>query len=453
MRGIRFACLGALVACGAKTALLPGSGGGATGSGGSSGGAGPTGPLAVLCTSAMLDGAPTPTRAYCPTRAGQAPFRGPRGPRVAWSKKPFTIDDAESFFPAQTVVDPTGRAYVMVDASPINQQGGPNRLTAVESDGTIAWTRSFPQPQSGLTLGKDGTLWLTGPDLIGLSADGTTVVDVPIGAPADGGFGLTPAPYGDLAIGADGTLYLASGYAFDNAGAIERITRSGAVLWQYSWSNADPLVSAFLLTPADAVIDVSGGNLSKLDPAGNVAWQSFVSGGVSACDSTGDVYVLEGTGRANPSLQVVDGAGATVRSVSLGLPQMTVDASQLAVAGDGTAVVLVADEITSPGQTKSHVVVMAVDTALGPRWTTAFDVTLPFDPAELSAHYGVFVDAAGTVVVTAGHVAGLDLSSGSIVWTLDAPEPQSCLRPAVLGAGGSIVATQCDGTVFLGRDP
>jgi hypothetical protein len=80
-------------------------------------------------------------------------------------------------------------------------------------------------------------------------------------------------------------------------------------------------------------------------------------------------------------------------------------------------------------------------------------VTLPYDPANLETHYGVFVDAAGTVVVTAGSVMGLDLGSGSVLWTLEPASTNSCLRPAVLGTGGAIVATQCDGTVFLARDP
>jgi outer membrane protein assembly factor BamB len=68
-------------------------------------------------------------------------------------------------------------------------------------------------------------------------------------------------------------------------------------------------------------------------------------------------------------------------------------------------------------------------------------------------HYGVFVDAAGTVIVTAGTVMGLDLASGSVLWTLQPAKPNVCLRPAVLGVGGAILATQCDGTVFLARDP
>jgi hypothetical protein len=80
-------------------------------------------------------------------------------------------------------------------------------------------------------------------------------------------------------------------------------------------------------------------------------------------------------------------------------------------------------------------------------------VTLPYDPADLTTHYGLFVDASGTVIVTAGGVMGLDFATGSVEWTLQPARPQSCLRPAVLGAGGAIIATQCDGTVMLARDP
>ncbi|HEY6463499.1 MAG TPA: hypothetical protein VIY73_25200, partial [Polyangiaceae bacterium] len=131
----------------------------------------------------------------------------------------------------------------------------------------------------------------------------------------------------------------------------------------------------------------------------------------------------------------------------------THDTSAIALAGDGTVVLLYANEASAPGLTKAHVTVTAVDPkTLRARWTTAFDPQLPYDPAVLSAHYAVFVDAGGTVVVTAGTIAGFDLQTGAERWTLVAPHPESCLRPGVLGPGGSIVATQCDGTVFLASD-
>jgi hypothetical protein len=50
-------------------------------------------------------------------------------------------------------------------------------------------------------------------------------------------------------------------------------------------------------------------------------------------------------------------------------------------------------------------------------------------------------------------VRGVDLATGSTLWTVPAPNKTACLQPAVLGANGSILAAQCDGTVFLARDP
>jgi hypothetical protein len=456
MRWLLLLLLGCVVtsaaACGAKTGLvLPGHGGSG---GGTSGGAGaPVGPLAVTCTSAMQAGAPTPTRGYCPTRANQAPFAGPRSPKVAWTAKPFAITDPESFFPAQVVVDASGRSYVLVDASPINYAGGPNRLSAVEAEGTVAWTQSFPQPVSSPSLGVDGELVLLGTDILVLSRDGTVSRDLPLGVVVDSGLPQTPTVYPDLALGSDGSFFVALAGSLPDASSLERVTQLGEVVWQYPWQQGDPLASPFVLTPTDAVVDLSTGELLELGADGDTLWQAGVGSSQGASDPQGNVYIVDVPTGTNPVLQVVGAAGSSVRTLSLGLTNVTVDASQLAVAGDGTAVVLVANEVTSPGNTQSHVVVTAISASGGVRWSTPFDVTLPFDPAERNAHYGVFVDAQGTVVVTAGNVQGLDLATGAVEWTLDAPVVQSCLRPVVLGPGGSLVGTQCDGTVFLARDP
>jgi hypothetical protein len=401
----------------------------------------------------MQAGAPTPTRGYCPTRANQAPFVGPRSPKIVWTAKPFAVNDPESFFPAQVVVDASGRSYVLVNASPINYAGGPNRLSAVEADGTVAWTQTFPQPVSSPSLDVNGELVVLGTDILVLARDGTVSRDLPLGFAVDSGLPQGPTVYPDLALGADGSFFVALAGSLPDANSLERVTPLGQVVWQYPWQQSDPLASPFVLTPADDVVDFSTGELLELGAGGGTLWQAGVSSSQGVSDPQGNVYVFEAPGGTNPALQVVGAAGNSVRTVSLGLKTMTVDASELAVAGDGTAVVLVADEITSPGNTSSHVVVTAISASGGVRWSTPFDVTLPFDPAERNAHYGVFVDAQGTVVVTAGNVQGLDLATGAVEWTLESPVVQSCLRAVVLGAGGSLVGTQCDGTVFLARDP
>src|ERR1019366_7985313 len=128
--------LGLSLACGSKTALLLAGAGDGTGSGGSGGG---STPLAVKCTAAPLDGAPTPIQGYCPTRANQAAMNGPRAPKIAWSVAPFPILTPEDYLPAEVVVDATGRAYIAINASPQNPAGGPNQIVAVDADGSVAW--------------------------------------------------------------------------------------------------------------------------------------------------------------------------------------------------------------------------------------------------------------------------------------------------------------------------
>jgi hypothetical protein len=448
----------AAAACGARTGLVvDGQAGSSSGAGGSSGGTAPVGPLAVKCTSAMQAGAPTPTRGYCPTRAGQAAFAGPKAPVVTWVAQPYSIPDPEHYFPAQVVVDASGQSYVAVNASPANEEQAPNRVTAIDPGGKVLWTNTFPTPVSGLSLGSDGTLWMLGVDVLGLSPAGDVVDDLPLGTDlASPSLSPGAGNYGDVAIGSDGSLFVATGNISQfptQDSAIERVSAEGAILWRYPWTPGDPLASPFVLTPDDAVVDLATGEVFELDASGADAWQAPVSPGQGVSDGSGNVYVLDVPGEANPSLRVVDAAGVVVHTVSLGLPQLTIDASALAVAGDGTAVVLVAEEVASAASTTAHVVVTAIDPSSGVLWSTPFDATLPFDPAEIDTHYGLFVDSEGTVVVTAGHVTGLDLASGAVLWTLRPPDGQSCLRPVVLGLGGSLIGTQCNGLVFLARDP
>jgi len=449
--------------CGARTPLLPGGSGGSGGGGGGGG----TGPLAVPCGAALLEGAPTPIRGYCSTRANQALLSGPSAPEVAWATAPFAIPDPENYLPAEIVVDADGRAYVAVNASPMNMAGGPNRVAAVDPDGTVAWTQYFPAPVSGLALGADGTLWMlqsspptditAGPNvLIGLGSDGTNHASIELN-PSQGDSGLVD-PYGAfdlLAIGVDGSFFLGS----SQAGGLARVTVTGqklATLWTTAMG-FDQLAPAppVMLTQDDRVIAVGAEGLYALDASGSYLWgvpelDPFASG----VDSSGRVVALETPGgNGTPiSVDTIDGAGDTVASVGVSPSQIAVDAYGIALAGDGTTVVLLANETSAPGATKTHVEIVAIDASGKTRWTTGLDESLQFDPAALQNHYGLFVDSEGTVIVTAGVVTGISLSSGSVLWTVQAPSASSCLRPAVLGTGGSVVASQCDGTVFLARD-
>jgi hypothetical protein len=461
-RGRWLAALALTVACGARTPLLTGDDGGAGGGGG-----GGTGPLAVPCGAALLAGAPTPIEGYCSTRANQALLSGPSAPAVAWSTVPFAIPDPENYLPATIVVDATGRAYFAVNASPMNMAGGPNRVAAVDPDGTVAWIQFFPAQVTGLALGSDGTLWMLegssptaatpGPNfLVGLAPDGTNRVSIDLSASNDSGILDDYGAYDQLAIGFDGTFFLGS----SQGGGVEHLAVAGGVpetLWTsgsmgFNQQGPTPPV---MLTPDDRAIALGGEGLYELDASGQQLWDNDdVDWLASGVDASGQIVGVGTTGGDGPPFtQTIDGAGQTVSMLSLASAQSQVDAADIALAGDGTTVVLLADEASSPGTTKTHVQIVAIDPSGSTRWTTTLDESLPFDPAATATHYGLFVDSDGTVIVTAGVVTGIALSSGSVLWTVKPASPASCLRPAVLGTGGSILASQCDGTVFLARDP
>lgn len=445
-RRIGLACALLIVACGAKTGLLlPGAGAGRS----SGGGGAPTGPLALACNSALQSGAPTPMLGYCATRANQAAVDGPRAPQIAWTAQPFGPLNPEYYLPAEIVVDASGRAYVALDASPLNPSPS-NRVAAVDAQGNVLWTLSFAGPVSDLAVGADGTLWVLGAGgadagaystLTGIDASGATVTEYEPSL-GDAGEGFDEVSYDSLAIGSDGSYFLGG------PSAVTRLAGDGAPLWQRGIGSdgSQPLI----LTRGDELIS----GLTEIDDQGNILWNQDGFEGtpdVAGLDPNGYLVGLEDEGTGSPTLIKYDPAGQAQPAALL--PQTTTNAFALAVAGDGTELVLLADELSAPGLTKAHLTLVAIGASGNTRWTTNLDVQLGFDPADLGAHYGLFVDAAGTVVVMAGTLTGVDLDSGSVLWTLEPPHTGSCLRPAVLGIEASIVALQCDGTLFLARDP
>lgn len=467
---------GLSASCGSRTALLlPGQGGQGGASGSSGGTTGPT-PLAVKCAAALLAGAPTPMQGYCPTQAKQAPGNAPKAPQIAWAVTPFAIDAPENFLPAAIVVDPGGGAYVTIDASPMNPAGSPNQVIAIDPAGVVAWTTSLPAPTYDPTLAADGRLWLVasggagsafcptddgGPitegctgALVALSpTTGQRIALLDVLVPFD--VDVSAPSYGAMAIASDGTFFLEAATSSDlgTEGSVAHVSSTGAIEWQWPPFGADEglqLVTPLVVGPSDDVVGTDGTDVVLLDAVGDQVWQENVDAQLAAVNAQGTVVALSTDQSAVLTLDV---NGNTLQSVPLGVTIGPSDAAQLAVAGDGTILVLLANEATSPGLTKAAVEIYAIDASGQTRWSTTLDATLPYDPATLATHYGLFVDASGTVVVTAGAVTGIDLATGATRWTLQPPHPQSCLRPAVLGADGAILASQCDGTIFLARDP
>jgi hypothetical protein len=444
-RRIGLACFGLFLACGARTGLLSGSGGTTT-----SGGGTPSGPLAVACHAALAD-APTPMTGYCPTRANQAAVAGPHAPQIAWATQPFGPIDPGYYLASTIVVDAAGQAYVTLDSSPLNPAAD-HRVAAVDPHGNLAWTQTFPNAVTDLALGRDGTLWVLGGNAIvtGLDpSDGSPVTTIGPASSEDAG---TAGAYLSFALGGDGSFFVSPAQPFGSSPTLMRISSAGATLWL--WGTQVDVLPVVLDADDDAFLSANGA--AEIAPTGEVVWDDtfgLAPDRAGGLDTSGSFVGLGSTpgGNSTPTMLRFDALGHEQPGAAL--PQVTTDASAMALAGDGTTIVLLANELPGPGDTKSHVMVIALDATGSTRWTTDFDTAPGFDPGALSAHYGVFVDAAGTVVAMAGSLTGIDLASGAVLWTLQPPHPAYCLRPAVLGAGGSIVGLQCDGTVFLARDP
>jgi hypothetical protein len=358
----------------------------------------------------------------------------------------------------------------------MNPAGSPNQVFAIDPDGTVAWTTSLPAPTYDPTLAADGRLWLAASGglsspfcpaddggivtegcsaaLIALSpttGERVALVDVLVPIQA----GAFDESYGARAMASDGSFLLEAVTDSDlgTEGSVARVSSAGAIEWQWPPFGADEglqLTAPLVVGPSDDVVGTDGTNVVLLDAAGNQVWEENVDAQLAAVNAQGTVVALS---TDESEVLTLDVNGNTLQAIPLGVTIGPTDAAQLAVAGDGTILVLLANEATSPGLTKAAAEIYAVDASGQTRWSTTLQATLPYDPATLSTHYGLFVDGSGTVIVTAGAITGIDLATGTTLWTLQPPHAKSCLRPAVLGANGAILASQCDGTIFLARDP
>ena len=388
----------AIPACGARTGLDGTAGAGAHPGGGVG--------LTSACNAAVQSGAPTPMPDYCPTHAAQASATGPRSPHLVWTAQPFPIQSPEDYLPPWMVVDASGRTYVVFDDSPQKNFGSSpsTAVSALDPDGNTLFTKSLPGRLANLFLDRDGILRFTGAgdgslDPSGASAGALQVPPVPS---KFGPLELFPTA---IAPAFDGGLYLA-GELFDAHGdefgaALAHLMATGALQW--SWpATYDPqdmlqLSPPLLVSQDGAVVLSSSTGLLGFDASGDQTWQLSPSPSNAAFDAQGRFVTLVPASTGGLDLVTTDPAGGEVARAAIPPPTVTPTATRLALAGDGSAVVLLSDETPSPGQTKAHVTVLALDPSGTQRWSTPLDATLAYDPAATDAHYGLFVDGAGTV--------------------------------------------------------
>jgi hypothetical protein len=486
-RWLLLTCFGIVVACGSRTGLFSGAlesadddGGGDSG-GDSRGDAGPPGRSVAPngCTARLLAGAPTPMQGYCPTRTGLTSIRAPQSPSVAWSTSLVSDADPANFLPAEIVVDTSGRIYVAVNSSPLRP--GRYEIDALDPDGSLVWKVPFEAPVSNLTLAADGTLWAlskrsadagvgqnvyAGGLVVGVTRDGATKATyTPTAAPpgsrdascfegppcSSPGLG---AAFSSMVIGADGSFFLSA-----KAVAVARMLPNGTVLWGDESPALDYVQTpgTIWLTPADDIVSLGG----VYHPDGREVFEAPDAALIPILDQSlpmamsnaGEIFVLSLDDVGNVLLEHISLSGEVLGTFAPGSSNV-MTASQVAVAADGTVLVLLANELRSPGQTQIQVSVVAIaQELLTPRWTTTFEFPLEYTPFGNESLYTMFVDLSGTIVVTGGTAQAIDLATGKLLWNVAPPHSHSCVEPGALGAGGAIVVPQCDGSIFLARDP
>jgi len=205
-----------------------------------------------------------------------------------------------------------------------------------------------------------------------------------------------------------------------------------------------------------AIVSDNAAELSAFDQSsGHFLWQSGMGnralrGPVIAPNDT-TLALVEGSECA---VQLVgfDPDGGRLFVVDVASRPITPTASRLAVAADGTILVLIVVEPAVPAA-RTSVTLVAYDASGNLRWTRAWSYYAFYFPSDPTLRYGLFVDPVGTVVATAGSIIAFDASTGDKLWQIDGPHPGYCVEPAVLGVGASVLAMQCDGSLFLARDP
>ncbi|HEY8091652.1 MAG TPA: hypothetical protein VIF09_27490, partial [Polyangiaceae bacterium] len=319
--------------------------------------------LMPRCTAALLAGAPTPTQGYCPTRSNQASLAGPRSPQIVWTAKPFPVQDPEQYLAPEIVVDPAGRAYVAVASSPANGTGS-SHLTALDPDGSTAWTASFASPVTDLSLGADSTLWLleeatslvcdgkevggrcygpvsaenSGGVIHGLSASGADVATFRVPVQQDlVSYGTAPArtiafaSYDRLAIGSDGSFFLGAPWGIGApASLFAHVSPGGdSVLSTCPRSpfgvNVESFLGPLLLAPDDTVVVDSDHGLSAFDATCDRHWNADASEVVAIDAQSNTVELVQSPGDGSLQLVTVGPSGTVARVVSLDLPDVALE--------------------------------------------------------------------------------------------------------------------------------
>lgn len=394
------------------------------------------------CTAAIEPGAPAAMFGYCSTQANVAPTRVPTGPHGTWGVQIGT------YAPSQIVVDASGQVYV----GQCDLQGDTTSCTQIVSvtpQGTVAWSHDFGKDGvRGFFIGADAKLHVVAgfPRTL-FTLDRSSLLTM-LGPLPDGlAYQILPA--------SDGNLYGAlNDYVGMTPDRIVKMNAIGAPLWTTPLAcndcisamavASDDSVAVTLTTYGDAGL---AGSLLRIDAAGKVLWTRDLAG------FSADRIAIARDGSIRIALwtQYMDDAA----------PSSTVLASYSA-SGD---LAWQTDLHQDPEQTGDDPLVVLADGTTVVRSFT--DLNAVGADGRLLWHktlrcpncaYSAAGDPDGGLVVLADDVEGIDVATGTALWSGIVP-PQDGGSTVyfgsmmVLGPPGTLVGASFGGMVFAAGDP
>jgi hypothetical protein len=289
-------------------------------------------PLILPCDhpAGLQPGAPWPIAGRCPGRAGYTGAVGPSSASTLW-----TTQAPDGIWESEIVIAADGTVYGYGEAGDV---------VAVQQDGTIRWSQAIPvatipdagipsgfvEVQTSMAIGVDGTLYAWNGDLTALRSDGTIawtseVTGYPNRLPEiSRTFQLT--------VGPDGTIYVVDAPPGE-AGNLIAVDTSGSPRWKTSLGGTSvPSCSPSVGAGGTVYLETidAGGTLSlaAFSPAGEALWSNAVGSGNPSPSAVGfaDIPVVvgpDGTLYATCGPPTAVGTGSLCSFTADGAPQTT----------------------------------------------------------------------------------------------------------------------------------
>jgi outer membrane protein assembly factor BamB len=404
------------------------------------------------CPFGVLEGAPKPMAGNCSTRDGRARVAAPRSPHVTWSLPALPLAERIG---ATLATDASDHAYLLGEDH-ASFQVTLRRIDAFR--GAVDWASAFAPGMEAMPtpfLRQAGR-----PEAISTQPSQIASFDPDNGAPSKVAtpgleFGLlTPDP----AIGADGSLYFLDNLNGDGSSGAPFVATRVAPDGTITWSSTELSHVAVPEQPATHVegfpsgIALGAGGtvlvefaalatpyaqytvVVALDPStGAVVWQRTLQGqalGGLVVAPDGSIAVVAYESQHDTAVVVLEPTGQERHRLTLPMTNRL-----CGVARDGTLLAF----LEIGGGTFG---LATIDASGRSPW----QVTGNFVDA--------FLTSDGTVVALGDDVRGLDLATGAMRWSVAPPSGAfpAGVCDAALTSTGSIVALQCNGTVFGAAD-